>query len=60
MKAFVIILKGDSYSEKVGKRCIDSAERHGIKVETFYGVDKEMAYEKKKEQGFGMDMGREK
>ena len=45
MKAFVITVKGNEYSENCADRCIKSAEEHGLKVEKFYGVDKEHAYE---------------
>lgn len=45
MKAFVITIKGNDYSEKCADRCIESAKKFGMKIEKFYGVDKERAYE---------------
>lgn len=44
MKAFVITLKNNSYSERVADRCINSAAKFGISVEKYYGVDKTNAY----------------
>lgn len=43
MKAFVITLKNDAYSNQVADRCIQSAAAVGLAVEKFLGVDKEMA-----------------
>lgn len=43
MKAFVITLQGNEYSEQMAKRCIDSAAKFGVIVEKFYGVDKTQA-----------------
>lgn len=44
MKAFVITIRDHEYSESCADRCIRSANRYGIKVEKFYGVDKHNAY----------------
>ena len=43
MKAFVITLKDNEYSEQVAERCIQSANKFGLKVEKFYGVDRSVA-----------------
>ena len=43
MKAFVITLQGNEYSEQVADRCIQSAAEHGLVVEKYYGVKKEHA-----------------
>jgi len=43
MKAFVITLKDNEYSNKVADRCIESAAKFGLVVEKFYGVDREEA-----------------
>jgi GR25 family glycosyltransferase involved in LPS biosynthesis len=40
MKAYVITLKGNDYSEQAADRCIASAKKYGVDVEKFYGVDK--------------------
>ena len=51
MKAFVIVLEGNKYSESVGNRCISSAKKFGLEVSKFYGVDKASAYEAMSENG---------
>ena len=43
MKAFVITLKDNGYSNEVADRCIASATKFGLVVEKFYGVDREQA-----------------
>ena len=43
MKAFVITLQGNEYSEAKASNCIASAEKVGLHVETFYGVDQHHA-----------------
>ena len=43
MKAFVITLKDNQYSNKVADRCIQTAAKFGLVVEKFYGVNKERA-----------------
>lgn len=43
MKAFVIALKNNKYSNEVADRCIESGKLFGIHVEKFYGVEKEVA-----------------
>ncbi len=43
MKAFVITLKDNEYSNKVADRCIESAAKFGLVVEKFCGVDREEA-----------------
>ena len=43
MKAFVITLKDDRYSEQVADRCIASANKYNLTVEKFYGIDKHHA-----------------
>ncbi len=43
MKAFVITLKGNVYSETKANECIASANKFGLMVERVYGVDKENA-----------------
>jgi len=45
MKAFVITLKDNEYSEKSAKEVIRHAARYAQVVEKFYGVGKETAYE---------------
>ena len=45
MKAFVITLENNNYSEKVANRCIQSASKNGLDVEKYYGVDKTNAKE---------------
>ncbi len=40
MKAFVITLKDNDYSETTADRCIKSAADHGLHVMKWYGVDK--------------------
>lgn len=45
MKAFVITLETNTYSQKVADRCIQSAAKVGLEVEKFFGVDVEHAYE---------------
>lgn len=50
MKAFVITLKNDKYSEKNADRCIKTANEIGrINVDKFYGVDKAEAFKKLEE-----------
>lgn len=44
MKAFVITLKNNPYSESKADACISSAAGCGVEVEKFYGVDKDHAY----------------
>lgn len=43
MKAFVITLKNNDYSNRVANRCIESAKKFGLEVEKFFGVDKNVA-----------------
>lgn len=43
MQALVITLRGHPYSEQCADRCIESAKKYGIKVEKWYGIDKEHA-----------------
>lgn len=43
MKAFVITLKNNTYSETKSSECIASADSFDIAVERFYGVDKVQA-----------------
>lgn len=43
MKAFVITLKGNEYSNQVADRCIKSAAKNGLIVERFFGINKEQA-----------------
>jgi GR25 family glycosyltransferase involved in LPS biosynthesis len=43
MKAFVITLRGNDYSEACAERCIASGARHGIDVLVFNAVDKAAA-----------------
>lgn len=43
MKAFVITLKGDTYSEQVAERCVQSATKFGLTVHNYYGVDRKQA-----------------
>jgi len=40
MKAYVITLKNNKYSQQVANRCVSSASRVGINVDKFFGVDK--------------------
>ncbi|KKK74933.1 hypothetical protein LCGC14_2878780, partial [marine sediment metagenome] len=40
MKAFVITLKNNSYSNEVANRCIQSAAKYGLILKKFFGVDK--------------------
>lgn len=51
MKAFVITLKGNLYSESKADTCISTGASCGVQVEKFYGVDKEHAYEVMHEEG---------
>jgi len=51
MKAFVITLVGNTYSEKVADRCINSAKKYGVNVLKFPGVPKETAKETMLEHG---------
>ncbi len=39
MKAYVITLEDNQYSEQCTDRCIQSARNFGVEVEKFYGVD---------------------
>lgn len=43
MKAFIITLEGNSYSNKVANRCIESAKKYNINVEKFPAVDRDTA-----------------
>ena len=43
MKAFVITLESNQYSIQVADRCIESAKKHGLIVEKFYGTNKDLA-----------------
>ena len=43
MKAFVITLENNIYSNEVADRCIQSATKHGLAVKKFFGVDKSIA-----------------
>jgi GR25 family glycosyltransferase involved in LPS biosynthesis len=45
VRAYVITLVGNAYSVNSAARCIDSAARHGIRVETFPAVGKDDAEE---------------
>jgi GR25 family glycosyltransferase involved in LPS biosynthesis len=45
MKAYVITIPGHEYSESVARRCIESADRFGISVETFPAVTKDTVAE---------------
>ncbi|RLA22901.1 MAG: hypothetical protein DRQ63_12225 [Gammaproteobacteria bacterium] len=40
MRARVIVIEGDDYSETVGQRCIDSGKKYGVIVEKFKAVTK--------------------
>lgn len=40
MKSWVIAIPGHEYSQSVADRCIESAARHGVKVEKFSAVTK--------------------
>ena len=51
MKAFVITLKDNNYSERCSDRCINSAAEFGVKVFKYYGIDKEHAYIAMEENG---------
>lgn len=51
MKAFVITLKDNTYSENKAAECIDSAAAVGVAVERFYGVDKDHAEQAMKDAG---------
>ena len=51
MKAFVITLEGNSYSETKANECIASGKQWGITVEKFYGVDKHHAEQTMKDEG---------
>jgi GR25 family glycosyltransferase involved in LPS biosynthesis len=48
MKAFVITLRGNDYSEACAQRCIASAARYGVEITKFDAVDKAIA-------GFSME-----
>lgn len=43
MKAYVITIQGNTYSEICAQRCVDSAAKHGVTVEVFNAVPKEDA-----------------
>jgi hypothetical protein len=43
MKAYVIMIRGNAYSEACAQRCVDSADKYGIAVEKFHAVPKEDA-----------------
>lgn len=43
MKAFVITLKNNQYSNQVANRCIDSARKVGVTVQKFDAVNKDVA-----------------
>ena len=43
MKAFVITLEGNEYSEQKADNCIASGAKFGVEVEKYYGVNKEAA-----------------
>ena len=43
MKAFVITLEGNEYSEKKADRCIASGAKFGVEVDKYYGVNKKAA-----------------
>ena len=51
MKAFVITLKDDVYSESVADRCIQSADKYGLIIEKFYGIDREQAKQFMSDEG---------
>ena len=51
MNAFVITLNNDKYSNLSADRCIQSASKHGLRVEKFWGVKKEDAEEEMEEHG---------
>ena len=51
MKAFVITLKDNDYSENKADECIKSAANHGLHVMKWYGVDKERAEQVMNENG---------
>lgn len=51
MKAFVITLKNNSYSNEVADRCIKSAAKFNLVVEKFYGVDREQAKQFMNDEG---------
>ena len=41
MKAYVITIQGHEYSESVARRCVESANKFDIAVETFWAVTKD-------------------
>ena len=43
MKAFVITLENNEYSEHVADRCISTAASHKLVVDKFYGVGRDTA-----------------
>lgn len=51
MKAYCIRVKGNDYSEAVAARCLESAKRHGVRVELFDATPKEIAVELMHEYG---------
>ena len=51
MKAFVITLEGNEYSETKANECIASAKKFGTTVKRFYGVDKNHANQAMKDAG---------
>lgn len=51
VKAYVITLKNNEYSQQVADRCVQSAAKVGTLVEKFYGVNKEVALRTMAEHG---------
>ncbi len=51
MKAFVITLDGNEYSETAAHRCIKSAANHGLDVANWWGVDRYEAEDVMKDNG---------
>lgn len=51
MKAYVITLDGNEYSEHAADRCITSAAQHNLVVEKWYGVDKTRAEQEMSDAG---------
>ncbi len=51
MKAFVITLENNTYSNEVASRCIQSATEKNLDVKKFFGIDKVHAKESLKEYG---------
>ena len=44
MKAYVITLNNNQYSQQCAQRCIESAKKHGLEVEKFTATDRETAW----------------